>query len=339
MRKSGWLVCVLAVMVLAVPATATEMVPITPDQRLTTLGANPIAGVPQYTWDHGCSPTSGGMLVGYYDSHPSGNWADLVDGDISTYNTLASDTIASAGHITDYWGTPDPYIGGAWTPHADDCIADFMHTSRSAEGHADGGTGYLDIPIGLEAFTEWDNPGTVVNEAYNATAWTEDVGWWGTPGQDFTYADFMAEIDAGHPMMFGLLTYYDDWYGHSVVAYGYQDDMFQIKVPIGGGGTVNVTAPGFAVWDTWDTSSAQSEWVDWDDNLVYSVTDGDGREWWPFVPVAGASWIGIYDWIITDGVYYHPEPRQPPAYIPEPCTLVLLGAGLVGVVIRRKRKK
>jgi len=337
MGKGRWvsgIVVIVALVALAASAAATEIVTISPDQRLTMRGAsNLLSGVPQYDWNYGCSPTAGGMLVGYYDSHPSGNWSNLVDGDISTYNALASSTIASPEHITDYWGTPDPYIG-AWTPHADNCIADFMHTSRSAEGRSDGGTDYADIPIGLKDFTEWDNPGTVVNEAYYADAWNEDVGWWGTPGDDFTYADFKAEIDAGRPMLFGLMTGYDfNWYGHSVAAYGYQDDMFQIKVPTSDPSEINMTVGGFAVWDTWDTTSSQSEWFGWDYSLVPSITDVNGVEWWPFLGFEGASYNALFDWMITEGVYYHPG-----SPIPEPCTLVLLGSGLIAVIIRRKRR-
>ena len=72
------------------------------------MGANPISGVPQYSWYHGCSPTSGGMLFGYWDSHASGNWSNLVDGDVSTWNATAQNMVASPEHVADYWGTPDP---------------------------------------------------------------------------------------------------------------------------------------------------------------------------------------------------------------------------------------
>ena len=32
-------------------------------------GVNPLPGAPNYDWWYGCSPTSAGMLMGYYDNN------------------------------------------------------------------------------------------------------------------------------------------------------------------------------------------------------------------------------------------------------------------------------
>ncbi|GAG17477.1 unnamed protein product, partial [marine sediment metagenome] len=110
--------------------------------NIIPLSNSSLSGASQYSWYYGCSPTSGGMLISYWDSHPSGNWSNLVEGDISTQNSIADNMIASPEHISDYGDTPDSNPGG----HDDNCIADFMHTSRSGEGLGDGGTWSSMIP-------------------------------------------------------------------------------------------------------------------------------------------------------------------------------------------------
>ena len=115
-----------------------------------------IEGVPSYLWYHGCGPTVVGMMVGYWDSMRFG---DLVEGDVSVQGDAANSMIASSGHIHDYAFYPygvdvytDPVTGqttvckdspgnlirdasypGNQATHSDDCIADFMHTSRSQD--------------------------------------------------------------------------------------------------------------------------------------------------------------------------------------------------------------
>jgi len=306
------------------------------DGRMIPMGSNPLSGVPEYHWYYGCSPTSGGMLIGYWDSHPSGKWSNLVEGDISTYNDIAKNMIASPEHIRDYWGTPDFNPGG----HTDNCIADFMHTSRSGEGLGDGATWSSMIPKGLKDFAEWDNPDTSTNEAYYADSWRDMVKYFNGP---FSWSSFKSEIDAGRPMLLDVVEWHGgmNWYGHSVVGYGYQDDMFNIKIAYGPGSSdwKNVTVGGFAIWDTWDTTGSQSSWLDWDWNLISSYTDENGVEWWPFLDMTLTNGYSYndesWDWQVVEGVYFHPG--NP---IPEPASLVLLGSlasGLFGIAGARRR--
>jgi len=101
-----------------------------------------LTDVPTYYWYHGCTPTSGMMLLGYWDAH---GYPSLIPGsnDWNTNQTIIKNAIASPGHISDYalydgvndYGWEDPYTdmseinpGGT---HVDDCLADFMGTSRS----------------------------------------------------------------------------------------------------------------------------------------------------------------------------------------------------------------
>jgi hypothetical protein len=288
--------------------------------------ATALSGVPEYSWWYGCSPTSGGMMVGYWDGRPGG-YGNLFYGDSSTENADTRDMIASAAHITA--GSENGYAYGDWHNSASypshesnpDCVADFMKT-------VDGGTSYLDIPVGLEAYCEWDDPSTPVNESHEATAQVEDVAYWGTPGQAFDYGDLKAEIDSDRPVIVDLMTYLSDlnWHGHSVVAYGYNDDMFQIKVP-SPTGEVDVTVGGIAVMDTWLNGTNQSDWYDWSYNIVYPVFDG-GHEWWPFVEFQGSSYTYRFDWMVVDAVTLDVE-------VPEPLTVLVVGSGLLALWSRR----
>jgi len=306
---------------------------IEPDGPRPIIGANPLTGVPRYIWWYGCSPTSGGMMVAYWDQLPGrGN---LYDGDASVWGGGgASGTrsmVASTAHITA--GTENGYTHGDWHNSASypthqanpDCLADFMET-------VDGGSYSPEITSGLEDYCQWDNPNTAVNEAYPATAVNYDVPYWGGA---FTYTNFKAEIDANRPVLLNVLTYSQgDWYGHSVVGYGYNDNMFQVKVPLAGGAEVDLTVGGMAVRDTWSAGSAQSEWVDWDWNVIGPVISGD-LEWWPFIAIQGSSWYytdgspGPFDWMVSDAVTLD--------VVPEPATLMVLAVGAVAVVRRRRR--
>ncbi|HUU10533.1 MAG TPA: PEP-CTERM sorting domain-containing protein [Phycisphaerae bacterium] len=310
---------------------------ITPDALWPVYGVNPLAGVPEYVWWYGCSPTAGGMMVGYWDGMPGrGN---LYPGDAGAWGgSGASGTksmVASTAHIVA--GAENGYTYGDWHnsvyyPNHEsnpNCLADFMKT-------VDGGSYAVNITAGLETYCEWDNPATPSNESLPATAIDNDVPYGGGP---FSYAMFKAEIDAGRPVQLGATCAetMDDWVGHSIVGYGYQDDMFQIKVPIGVDDALDLTVGGFAVMDTWANGTGSSEWVDWDWNVVPSVIDVSGVEWWPFVEIQGASWVyddgtlGPYDWMITHGITLD--------VVPEPATLALMALGVAGALGLRRRRR
>jgi len=307
------------------------------DAERPALETNPLSGVPEYVWWYGCSPTSGGMMVGYWDGRAG--YGNLYDGDASVWGggggSGTRSMVASTAHITA--GSENGYTYGDWHNSASypnhqanpNCMADFMQT-------VDGGSYSSNITSGLEAYVEWDNPNTAINESYEATATNIDVPFY---GGSLSYNAFKSEIDAERPVLLDVICarQTSDWIGHSIVGYGYQDNMFQVKAP---GGVGDITVGGMAVMDTWSNGTAQSEWLDWSYGLVYPQIDGNGVEWWPFIEFAGDSWIyssgapGPYDWMVSDAVTLD-------VLVPEPTSLALFGtAGLALFVLflRRRRK-
>ena len=285
--------------------------------------------VPGYSWYYGCSPTSGAMLVGYWDSKPG--YQNLFDGDASVESAATRAMIASQAHITA--GAENGYTYGDWqnSPsylnHQDnpDCIADFMHT-------VNGGSYSANIASGLEAYVEWDNPATAINESYQATALSIDDPFW---GGTFTYSSLQAEIDADRPVLLNVYTYHtSQWYGHSIACFGYQDDMFTVCPPTGTG---NIVVPGIAVEDTWQNGTDMSEWrIDTNgdnmpDSSYNSYIDPSGVEWWPYYTDSDAralSYASYWDWSVGDAVMLD-------VVVPEPATILLLTLGSIALIRKR----
>jgi hypothetical protein len=316
-----------------VGAGGLTVVSLSPQDNKPSMSFNPIGGVPEYVWWYGCSPTAGGMMVGFWDAQPGmGNLYKNGDsqvwsgsGSTGTRRMVASDTHITSGSQNGYtygdWHNSVSYPNHESNPN---CIADFMKT-------VDSGSYTLDIQAGLEAFCEWDDTSAYdMKDGYQATTKLREVPYYsGT----YNYQGFKTEIDAGRPVLLDVITADPNWIGHSIVAYGYQDNMFHIKLPSSG---ANVTVGGFAVMDTWDNGTGFSEWVGWDDSLVTPIIDINGVEWWPFVEFEGYSWIydtnppyGPYDWMIMEGIEL--------TVVPEPATLTLLALGALAMP-RRGRK-
>ena len=309
------------------------------DMDLPLLDGGVKSGVPTYIWWYGCSPTAGGMMVGYWDGKTG--YEGLYNGDASVWGGSGSSgtkqMVASTAHITA--GSENGQTYGDWhdsasyPDHEDEpeCIADFMKT-------VDGGTYSSGTRDGLEAYIEWDgthNSTTfVTKDAHEATATNNYVPYY---GGSYEYSDFKDEIDACRPVCLGLRTKNPSTgsdSGHSVVGYGYQDDMFQIKVLVDGGHE-NVTVGGYAIKDTWTTGgTSQSNWYDWNDDVVLPVIDENSVEWWPFTTYAGQdySWDDRWDWQVYRGTTLVVE------VIPEPGTIAFLTLG-VGVLVRLRRRR
>ena len=195
-----------------------------------------VPGVPAYIWHDGCGPTSLGMIVGYYDGH---GFDALIPGDASQQTTAVSQAIAShqvAGggpeHYEDY-SVPLDYGGPivsdkselpAGDEHADDCIADFMDTSRSADGLTYGSSWTNDVGPAFKAYVAGRIPG--------ATVTYSDLRM----GSSLTWNVLTGEIDAGRPMVFLVDSSGDGQIDHAVAAIGYRLN----------GGTEE-----YACWDTW----------------------------------------------------------------------------------------
>ena len=167
-------VVVVLVAALPIPSNADETV---------------LSDVPTYFWYHGCSPASGMMVLSYWDSY---GYSNLIPGSNNwdENQTAIQNAIASSGHIADYalYGlppditisstrgqagiarNPDGSFARPWedygqsppfadlstispgSAHSDDCLADFMGTSRSNLGLPHGSTRAYDL---LNPWT-WD---------------------------------------------------------------------------------------------------------------------------------------------------------------------------------------
>jgi hypothetical protein len=308
---------------------------LSPDAPRPLLGDQRLAGVPEYAWWYGCSPTSAGMLAGYWAGQPGRQ--NLFDGDAGQWygdqDVGTKAMVANRPHITA--GRENGYTYGDWHNSASyphhaanpGCIADFIKT-RDGISTAD------NITTGLKAFTGWDNPATALHEGQPASTADPEVSYY---GGNFTYESYKAEIDAGRPVMLNVLTAEttNHWEGHSIVAYGYRDNMFQVKVAVRSGAALELTVGGAAVRDTWSSGTGYGEWVDWNDDVFSSVIDS-GVEWWPFVEFEGASWIhddgtpGPYDWMVMDAVTLY--------VAPEPATLALVAVGAAAFLCRARRR-
>lgn len=207
------------------------------DKPLMGKDAGPLTSTPDYDWWYGCAPTSAGMMMGFYDINGYGGAAyDLVPGgtaELSTFgdpSAIANNTIASSQHIRDYYvaygqggNDPNPY------GHANNCLADFMETSKDSAGNTDGGTTIYWFNDG-RPFTYQD----ALNYGVSGTSGMYGIGEWATylgynyeslfnqgidtayPPFGMTFADFKAEIDAGRPMLLHVE-------GHTMLAYGYMN--------------------------------------------------------------------------------------------------------------------
>lgn len=206
MRLRGWLVWCLV-------AWTAGAVPVVGD----ILASEVLSGMPDYPSWHGCAPTSGGMVIGYWDQFPL--HSTLYDGDASTwYGAQYPGTYGTAAMVAN-----ETYIaaGNTWVNHDPSCIADFMHT-------VDDDTAPSYVGAGLVDYAAWDDPSTPVSESYTARS---DLYYY---HGDLNFELLITEIDAGRPMIFNLKA---PDKGHALAAYGYRTET---------GG-----AQYYAVRDTW----------------------------------------------------------------------------------------
>ncbi len=216
-----------------------------------------ISGVPAYLWRHGCGPTAAGMVIGFWDGN---SFPDLVSGPAATQTAEVNAMIADdhdfeycdnafADHYRDYScpidASPGPLLpdksetGGA---HADNCLADFMLTSRSANSNYYGWSWFNHVEVALEAYFAMQLPGQAVQ--------LQSIYF-----NDFSWAQYKAEIDNRRPMVLLVDTDADGWTDHFVTAIGYDEAAHE-----------------YGVLDTWD----------------------QGVHWYQWRPVAGGWDWGVY---------------------------------------------
>jgi len=262
---------------------------------------------PDYNWWYGCSPTSAGMMMGYYDINGYGGYSynNLVPygvAELSNYGNpgaLANQIIASDEHIADFYSGGNGASGDDVAPphHSFNSLADFMGTSQDALGSPNGSTWFinytdgsrfyaydaLDLGLadisGMYGLWEYEQyAGYGLGTVYDQMIYNQYIDAMGyTYG--FTFDDYMAEIDAGRPVLIHVT-------GHSMFGYGYDAQTNEVLLH-----------------NTW-----------W---------EGEERMVW------GGSYYGRQHRFVT--VF---EPT-----VPEPGTFLLLGSGLLALVFFRKKLK
>ncbi len=203
-----------------------------------------IPDVPRYFWHHGCGPTAAGMVIGFWDAN---GYPDLIEGDASTFTFEVSQAIAtdnigtcdSTGldHYGDYAcpfdaapGPIQPDCSETGGTHANNCLADFMYTSRSAFYNYYGWSWFSDDGRALRDYVLYKLP--------DANPVVETIEY-----NDFSWEEFKAEIDARRPLILLVDTGNDGITDHFVTAIGY-DDVKQE----------------YACLDTWDSNVHWYEW-------------------------------------------------------------------------------
>ncbi|MEW6267143.1 MAG: VPLPA-CTERM sorting domain-containing protein [Thermodesulfobacteriota bacterium] len=272
-----------------------------------------LSGAPDYDWWYGCSPTSAGMMMAYYDINGYGGlrYNNLVQGgtaEASTYYStfgnweyLAQYAIASPGHVSDF------YVGGYGasgddTPNPSrqfNSLADFMGTSQDAIGNSNGSTTFFYYTDGskltaaqIESFGLGDNDGMYgLYEYFLYAGYAADLNSFYTQPTDnvgytygFTFQDYVAEIDAGRVVMIHVE-------GHSMFGYGY-----------------DLASGSIILYDTWSPGYHSMAW--------------------------GGSYADMDLWGVTVFI-----PSGGTAAVPVPAAIWLFGSGLLGLAGLRKRQQ
>jgi len=135
------------------------------------------------------------------------------------------------GHVDDYWvdyasTAQDPFIGN-WTEHPHgECTADYMGTNQDKYNNEDGSTVFAVATNGDPTHDFADAPG-LRDGCHGMRLFSESRGYdvvdnftqyiYGqaeNPSNGFTFADYVAEIDAGRPVMIHVR-------GHAMLGFGY----------------------------------------------------------------------------------------------------------------------
>jgi hypothetical protein len=305
---------VLLVMLAIAPVSAMALDPIldpnVPSGTLIVNGqelgfyraAANLANSPDYNWTYGCSPTSAGMMMGYYDrnGYLGKSYANLVPGGVAELNTfgpgpyLVNNAIASPGHIADFYKTPPGYLGSgddsAQPWHTFNCLADFMGSSQDSTGNSNGSTTFYYWTNGAP-FTAADAANYGVQDMDGMYGMGEYVTYSGYSTKKlytqlidaraslgFTFNQYKAEIDAGRPMLIQVE-------GHTMFGYGYTDPNI------------------ITLYDTWAPNGQNPGTMTW-----------------------GGSYSNMAQWGVVAM-----------EITPEPASLSLLVLGGLGMLLRRRK--
>jgi len=235
---------------------------------LATKAQGTILGVPSYRWRHGCGPTAVGMVVGYWDMQA---YPNLISGDSSTQTDAVNQAIASEGtttneHYEDY-ALPidhdpnmvtDAYITAGRTPHADNCIADWMETSRSTDNNYYGWSWSNDICPAFNSFI--NSRGTTYTPTSDEFTWSS-----------FSWAKLKIEIDEGRPLVFLVDSDGNGGTDHFITIVGYNDNNGYQE---------------YACRDTWSDVIRWERFREisssyrWGISRIYTFAVDNDRVWW-----------------------------------------------------------
>jgi len=210
-----------------------------------------LEGTCDYDWWYGCSPTSGGMMLGYYDRNGYNglSYSNLVPGGVAETNTypstpgrwdyLAQYAIASPGHVYDFYGGG----GGAYgddrpQSRPSNCLADFMGTSQDAAGRSNGSTTFhwrwdggrltYDDICQFATYDEVRGLGDYIRySGYKFTSLYTQL----TDNQSpfgFTFDDYKAEIDAGRVVLIGTTNHLMAGVGYEIDYMGYEGNFIRL---------------------------------------------------------------------------------------------------------------
>lgn len=286
-------------------------------------GGNVKLGGPDYAWWYGCSPTSAGMMMAYYDRNGYGghSYNNLVPGgtaESSTFaipnnwNYLANNAIASWGYVTDFYrysnGTPDYYTSGAGaylnsnddvkTPsHSFNCLADFMGTSQDAIGNPNGGTTF---------YYNIDGTRFYAKDAFTQGVWNKD-GMYGM-AEYFNYAGY-----GSHNLPNDTNFFTQKILKFSPLGIREGFTFADYKAEIDAGRVVMIQLQGHSVLGYGYKDDGLKRIV----YLHDTWSEGDHTMDW------GGSYSGMEQWGVTCFI--------PTGAAPIPPSVLLLGSGLVGI--------
>lgn len=233
-------------------------------------------------------PTNGGVcpLTNEVWGHTTYLYPTFTCGEMPMIAShLGYDGRTAKGHVDDYWKNvgwnSDPY-DGAWAEHTPpDCVADFMGTNQYAKfGNGDGNTSFTYYNNGSKfgihgSYNDyWLVSNTRRDGAQGAMMYAQNCGYAVTEVYTqpidamnlefgFTFTDYMAEIDAGYPVLIHVT-------GHLMIGYGYDADSQTIYLN-----------------DTWDYNSHSMTWggsyagrTHWGVTVIHLASPGYNQVWW-----------------------------------------------------------